>query len=88
MNNQCKLFGHKYTKEIESINWFYGDNLYCCRCDMWTYNMPGDWFNKYGNGILPDLFSGVRSRVKDVLGWFGWIVYRIKSKLGYEELPF
>ena len=88
INNLCKLFGHKYTKEIESLNWFYGNNLYCSRCDEWSWNMPGDWFDKYGNGVVIDWLTGIRTFFKEVRGWFGWQIYKIKSRLGYDELPF
>lgn len=85
----CVLFGHKITKRVKSNSMFFADNLYCCRCEFWSYDHESfEWFKRWGNGIIPDARGHLRGLYIDVTGRLYSIWYPIKVKLFGEDLPF
>lgn len=81
----CKIVGHKFTKRIESFNFFFADNLWCCRCETWSYDFPSEWFNRWGNGIVPNLKGWLRGEVwLPVHSYIRWLIHLIRPG----DLPF
>lgn len=64
MHWKCKLFGHRWTKRIESKSMFFADTHFCGDCKQWSNKMPQIWFNKWGNGLFPDVWTNIKTFVK------------------------
>lgn len=84
MHWKCKLFGHKYDGRIKSQSFFVADNYYCCRCRTWSYDFPSQWFDRWGNGIVPDTFSHLRGLWISVSAYVHWM----KEKVIPSKPPF
>lgn len=85
MNWLCILLGHKHTACKFSHSGIYADDLFCARCKMWSYDYPYEWFEKWGNGFLPDFLGWCRVNVYFPLAY---IVRRVEIFIHGDDGPF
>ena len=77
----CRVFGHRYTDRIPSRSIFFADNMYCCRCKIWSYDFPDEGWTRRGcskgNGIIPNRLSEIRSLWITIGALVRRMIYRV-----------